>query len=201
LAENGQKKEGENVVATRRGYPVYLTNPSVPSDMPVRRRRIEIPGGKGALLVDGASGEVLGRGAMAFLQEEEVDTTRFVKVFLDGIRQVAGLSKAAMQVFEFVYAQMRQHPGTDKIEINLLMAERYGLTLSERTFNRGMQELMQKEFLYKSASAGVFFVNIRYMFNGDRLAFVKSYRLKGTETQTELPFDAPRSLPAPENGK
>jgi hypothetical protein len=34
----------------------------------------------------------------------------------------------------------------------------------------------------------VFFVNIRFMFNGDRLAFVKSYHLKGASRQHELPL-------------
>jgi ornithine carbamoyltransferase len=44
------------------------------------------------------------------------------------------------------------------------------------------------EFLYRSPSDGVFFVNIRFMFNGDRLAFVKSYHLKGSARQQELPL-------------
>jgi hypothetical protein len=34
----------------------------------------------------------------------------------------------------------------------------------------------------------VYFVNIRFMFNGDRLAFVKSYHLKGASRQQELPL-------------
>ncbi|MGN6727614.1 MAG: hypothetical protein ACTHLZ_16975, partial [Tepidisphaeraceae bacterium] len=41
---------------------------------------------------------------------------------------------------------------------------------------------------YRSPSDGVFFVNIRFMFNGDRLAFVKSYHLKGAAHQQELPL-------------
>jgi len=48
--------------------------------------------------------------------------------------------------------------------------------------------LLEKEFLYRSPSDGVFFVNIRFMFNGDRLAFVKSYHLKGTSRRHELPL-------------
>ena len=43
----------------------------------------------------------------------------------------------------------------------------------------GLRELLEKEFLYRSPYDGTFFINIRYMFNGDRLAFVKAYHLKG----------------------
>ena len=39
-----------------------------------------------------------------------------------------------------------------------------------------------------AASDGVFFVNIRFMFNGDRLAFVKTYHLKDANRQQELPL-------------
>jgi len=43
---------------------------------------------------------------------------------------------------------------------------------------------------------GTFFVNIRFMFNGARLAFVKGYRLKGTGKQGELPLEEPVPPPA-----
>ena len=47
---------------------------------------------------------------------------------------------------------------------------------------------------------GVFFVNIRFMFNGDRLAFVRSYHLKGTSRQAELPLAPVPALPGPGEG-
>jgi hypothetical protein len=54
---------------------------------------------------------------------------------------------------------------------------------------------LKKEFLYRSPWDGTFFVNIRYMFNGDRLAFVKAYHLQGSENsgggkKRRLPSDA-----------
>jgi len=47
---------------------------------------------------------------MGFWWNEEVDKGRFVKLFLDGIKQAAGLSKAGMMVFEVVYNQIRDNP-------------------------------------------------------------------------------------------
>src|SRR5271155_834548 len=186
----------ENQISTKRGFPVYRTNPSVPQpySLPSRTKRISVPGGKGSVIVDNSSGE--GRvGGLGFWFEEEVDTTRFVKLFLDGIKQAAGLSKTGIQVFELVYHEMRANPGRDEIKLNQYVAKDHGI--SDRSYQRGVRELLEKEFLYRSPSDGVFFVNIRFMFNGDRLAFVKSYHLKDASRQQELPLIDVTPLPAP----
>jgi hypothetical protein len=176
---------------------VYRTNPSVPAtnDLPTRARRISVPGGKGSVIVDNSTGELKGIGGMGFWWEEEVDTTRFVKMFLDGIKQTAGLSKTGIQVFTLVYHEMRANPGRDEIKLNQYVARDHGMT--DRNYQRGVRELLEKEFLYRSPSDGVFFVNIRFMFNGDRLAFVKSYHLKDASRQQELPLLDVTPLPVP----
>src|SRR5271154_6984652 len=124
---------------------------------------------------------------MGFWWEEEVDSSRFVKLFLDGIKQAAGLSKTGIQVFTLVYHEMRANPGRDEIKLNQYVAKDHGI--NDRTYQRGVRELLEKQFLYRSPSDGLFFVNIRFMFNGDRLAFVKSYHLKESGQQAELPLD------------
>lgn len=185
----------DNRISTKRGFPVYRTNPSVPVDsgLKTRTKRFHVPGGKAAVIVDHTSGEIKGLGGMGFWWEEEVDSSRFVKLFLDGIKQAAGLSKTGMQVFELVYHQMRAKPGSDEIKLNQYVAKDHGL--SDRTYQRGVRELLEKEFIFRSPSDGVFFVNIRFMFNGDRLAFVRSYHLKDSPRQRELPLDDQPAMP------
>jgi len=186
-----------NQVSVKRGFPVYRTNPSVPqaNGLPTRAKRYNVPGGKAAVIVDNTSGEIKGIGGMGFWWEEEVDSSRFVKLFLDGIKQAAGLSKTGIQLFELVYLQMRAKPGSDEIKLNQYVAKDHGM--SDRTYQRGVRELLEKEFLFRSPSDGVFFVNIRFMFNGDRLAFVRSYHLRDGNRQTELPLAKALALPAP----
>jgi len=80
-----------------------------------------------------------------------------VKLFLEGVKQTAGLSKPGLAMFELVY-------------------------------RRDIKELLDRGFLFKSLMEGGFFVNIRYMFNGDRQAFVKGYkRRNGTPEQAKIP--------------
>jgi hypothetical protein len=75
------------------------------------------------------------------------------------------------------------------VELNFYDASEQIEGITERTYQRGLRELLDKKFLFRSPSDGVFFVNIRYMFNGDRLAFVKAYHIKGS-------FGKKRKLPA-----
>jgi hypothetical protein len=201
MDEIGKGDQGlGDVGRSKRGFKRYETNPSIPvaGSMPARTKRVEVPGGKAALIIDSSSGEIRGIGGMGFWWDEEVDRGRFVKLFLDGIKQAAGLSKAGMKVFEVVYNQVRNNPGKDKIELNYYLARKYGLDMPERTFRHGLRQLLEKEFIFESLVSEVFFVNIRYMFNGDRLAFVRTYHVKAPAEQPELALGEPApALPAP----
>jgi hypothetical protein len=203
MDDTGKNSQIQAIVPkSKRGFKRYETNPSVPpaGGLSVRTKRVEVPGGKAAVILDNSTGEIRGIGGMGFWWNEEVDKGRFVKLFLDGIKQAAGLSRAGMMVFEVVYNQIRDNPGKDKIELNYYLARKYGLDMPERTFRHGLRQLLEKEFVYESMVSDVFFVNIRYMFNGDRLAFVRTYHVKNTGQSEELRIEQPASpgLPAPE---
>jgi hypothetical protein len=44
--------------------------------------------------------------------------------------------------------------------------------MTRATFYRGLRELLDRKFLFRSPFDGMFFVNIRYVFNGDRIALL-----------------------------
>ena len=71
--------------------------------------------------------------------------------------------------------------------------------MTERTYQRGMRELLEQLFIFRSTSDDVYFVNINFMFNGNRITLAKSYYLKGTATQLGLDLEQP-ALPAPKQG-
>jgi|SRR5581483_682043 len=169
------------------GVPVYGSNPSIPNAEDIRKRKpVRVGDDRRGFVVDGRSGEVIGLGGMSFYEFEEVDNTRFVKLFLAGVRQTAGLSKPGLTMFECVYRQVQSSPNTDEVTLSFYGASKQVPGLSQRSFQRGLRELLDKKFLFRSPAEGVYFVNVLYMFNGDRLAFVKGYRRKGSGDQTEL---------------
>jgi hypothetical protein len=67
------------------------------------------------LVVDSGSGEILGHGGAIAYEWEEVDKERFVKLYLAGLKQAAGLTKAGLGVFELVYNRLRENPGKDNV--------------------------------------------------------------------------------------
>ncbi len=193
MTQSGQPLEGEAEEEKKWGVAVYETNPSVPRPDEIKKlKRVRLGDEHKGLVVDSGSGEILGHGGALVYEWEEVDKERFVKLYLAGLRQAAGLSKAGLSVFEIVYSELRNKPGEDTV---LLSQKRSNM--ERRSYHRGLRELLQKEFLFRSPFPGMFFVNIRFMFNGDRLAFVNGYRLKDESRQAELPLDAPRALEAP----
>jgi hypothetical protein len=175
------RQKSSKILGEKRGLPVYTTNPSIPAQEDISRsRRAQIGNDKKGLIIHEGTGEILGSGGAVVYEWEEVDKERFVKLFLAGVKQAAELSKAGLAIFEVVYNLLRENPNSDKVELNLYVASDQIGDIAERTYQRGLRELLDKEFLYRSPSEGVFFVNIRYMFNGDRLAFVKAYHLAGS---------------------
>ena len=198
MTESSQVLEAKNAL-TRRGKAVYEANPSVAGGRfrtkitPARTAK-----GDKAYMIAPDTGEVIGEGTFGFVEEREIDSEQFVKVYLDGIKQYGQLSKAGATVFEFVYRTISGFSGKDKdtVTLSYLLANRWHPKLTRRTYERGMNELLDKEFLYRSLAADVYFVNVNFMFNGDRMVVVRQYRRIGSSLQTELPLST-RRLPEP----
>ena len=54
--------------------------------------------------------------------------------------------------------------------------------MSQATFYRGLNELIEGDFLASTLRTGRYFINPDFVFNGNRLAFIKEFRLKATNT-------------------
>lgn len=198
MSQSRQNELKPSTTLTRYGHPIYEVNPSLNQPFPVRIKHA-MPSKMGdAYMVAPGTGEVVGRGAFAFVEEKEVDSEEFVKIYLAGVRQYGELSKAGALLFEFVYKEISGRGSKDKdtVSLNFLLAQRWKADLSRRTYERGMNELLEKGFLYRSLAADMYFVNVRFMFNGDRMALVHSYRRKGSmaSVQPELPLDEPLTI-------
>jgi hypothetical protein len=190
MAENRQIQEVQTAVLKRRGFPVFETNPSV-GEFPVRIRKTKQSHAQEVYMVSPGTGEVLARGDFAFMKEKEVDSEEFVKVYLDGVRKYGELKKAGALLFEFVYRELSGRNAKDKdtIMLSYLLARRWKPDLAERTYFRGMHELLAKDFLFRTLAADVYFVNVRFMFNGDRMVLGQAYRRRREHGKSkELPL-------------
>lgn len=160
---------------TRRGVELYEVNPFI-FDVQTKTRRITNKTGD-MELVNKGTGEI--HAAIAgFWQSEEVDSTKFVKLFVQGVKALKELSGSGTKVFEVLYGHVQEQVGKDKIHMSFSSIDQSLTPMSAATYTRGMRELTEKKFIAATPNQGIFWLNAAFIWNGDRLAFVKEYRRK-----------------------
>ena len=164
-----------------------LVNPLVePQEIRTKRRLVK--SGRSEDLVNPATGEV--SGVAAIHQVEERDDAEFVKVFAAGVSASYDLTKTAQRVFSVVLDQYQRTPMSkgfaDSIELFWFGdgIEGRDVGMSERTFRRGLIELLEKRFLYPKTSSS-YWTNPALFFKGDRVMFIKEYRRRKASADQE----------------
>ena len=165
------EKEG----LSRRGLVQHQTNPFVSSDL-VQSKTRRITNKKGdMMIVNGGSGDIIAPVA-GFWMAEEIDSTKFVKLYINGVKAFKELTSAGTKVFEVLYLEVQKGIGKDIIWLSFLEIDQTITPMGKATFMRGMRELIEKGFIAESMTQSKYFLNPDYLWNGDRLAFVKEYR-------------------------
>ena len=169
----------KRIIKSKRGEVRHASNPFISSaagNTKQGTKRLSNKAGDKFMIVS-EYGEVVAN--TGFHEIVEVDKTQFVKLYINGVKAFQGLKAAGGKVFEIIYRSVQEVPGTDRIFLHFMEIEQNITPISESTFYRGMAELIKAGFLAESTTPGMYFLNIDYLFNGNRLAFVKEYRIKG----------------------
>jgi hypothetical protein len=159
--------------ATRRGVALYEKNPFM-VEVATRTRRVTNKRGD-MMLVNSNTGEIQSQVA-GFWEAEEVDSTKFVKLFVKGVKALKELTGAGTKVFEVLYLRVQQSIGSDRVLMAWSEIDQALTPMSESTYMRGMRELIGKDFIAATPTQGMYWLNPSFVWNGDRLAFVKEYR-------------------------
>lgn len=165
-----------------------LINPLAEPQM-VKTKRRWVKSGRSEDLVNQQTGEITG--VAAIHQIEERDDAEFVKVFADGVAASYDLSKTAQRVFQIVLDQYQRSPMTggyaDSVDLYWFGdgIEGRDAGLSERTWMRGLKELLEKRFLWPKTPTS-YWVNSSLFFKGDRVLFIREYRRKRASMQPEI---------------
>lgn len=155
-----------------------LVNPLVEPQQIQSKRRF-VRSGRADELINPATGEVHGVATIHLVEER--DDAEFVKVFAAGVAASYELSKTAQRVFQVVIDVYQRTPMSrgfaDSIDLFWFGdgIEGRDVGMSEKTFQRGLKELLEKRFLYPKTPTS-FWTNPALFFKGDRVLFVKEYR-------------------------
>lgn len=191
----------ETAKKSRRGLTRHRENPFVEiasTTTKTRARKITNTSGDRLMVVSEQSGEIVA--PAGFWHTEEVDKTQFVKLYVNGVKAFKELTAAGTKVFELMYFELQKNIGKDLIHLSFAGIDQTVSPIGQATFYRGMRELVDKGFLAEAMTTNAYFVNPDYVWNGDRLAFVKEYRLKKNRSPTardDLTADMFELLPRP----
>jgi hypothetical protein len=124
-------------------------------------------------------------------QVEEKDDEQFVKVFAAGVAAAYELTRTSSRVFQAILQEYEKAPMSggyvDCVYLSWFGGGLAGrdLGMSEKTFQRGLKELLAKGFI-SPKTPDVYWVNPALFFKGDRVMLVKEYRRKSkTKTESE----------------
>lgn len=155
-----------------------LVNPLLePAEIVLKRRRVAT--GARRDLVDAATGEITHIATIHTIEEK--DDAEFVKIFAAGVQAIYELSKTAHKAFQAILEVYQRESMTggfaDSVYLSWFGNGLSGrdLNISEKTFQRGLKELLAKGFL-APRSENLFWVNPSLFFKGDRVAFIREYR-------------------------
>jgi hypothetical protein len=169
---------------SKRGLIKYDHNPFVVSTIDNTKqgvKRIKNKDGNRMMVVSENSGEIVA--PAGFWQAQEVDKTQFVKLYVNGVKAFKELTGSGTKVFEVLYLKVQEAIGKDSLYLSFIEVDQQETPMSKATFMKGMKELIIKGFIAESMVQNKYYLNPDYMWNGDRLAFVKEYR-KNTNQST-----------------
>lgn len=169
---------------TRRGLVLYDKNPFISDAVANTKtgvKRVSGKGGERMMVIAEGTGEYIG--PAGFYQAEEVDKSKFIKLFVNGVKAFKDLSNAGTRVFELLYNEMQEKINSDKVYLSYSGLD--ASVMSQATFTRGMRELIDKRFIAPMSSVSWYYVNPDFVWNGDRLSFVKSYRMASSKPKDQ----------------
>ena len=177
-----------------------LANPLLePTEVTVKKRYVKT--GTSEELVSTRTGEV--RQTAAIYTVDERDDASFVKVFAAGVAAAFDLGRTASRVFQLVLQEYERAPMRQGFAESLALAwfndglSGRSVDMSEKTFQRGLKELLAKQFL-APRSPSTFWVNPALFFKGDRVKFITEYRRKGSQVPPTPAVTVATSTEAPD---
>lgn len=191
LTEKQEKPEKKSV--KKKELAKYKTNPFIPAasqNSKIGTKRLSNKKGDKLMVVSEETGEIIAPAGFHTIME--VDKTQFVKLFKNGVKAFTNLTNAGAKVFSFMYDEMSKNRSQDYIYLTYQDICDAGEPISKATFHRGMLELLQHNFLAQTEKVGKYFVNPDYVWNGNRLAFIREFRLKSAkpkDTKTKDMFE------------
>ncbi|MDE3240993.1 MAG: hypothetical protein KGN33_18710 [Paracoccaceae bacterium] len=142
-------------------------------------------------VTDSHTGETMG--VAEIRKVTEVDSDRFVKVFVGQLNAFYDLKPGSMKILTMVLHEVArpQNMNSDRIYLNYDMAIEHFESQDTRppakgTFYAALAELTEKGFIAPATKLNLWFINPAIFFNGDRIRFTVELRKKRMSAAEKL---------------
>lgn len=149
-------------------FEVYKDNP-IEKDGIVLRRYVKKDSGDGYVpMINGDSGEVeyfksIGNGI-----ERKHDSLMYRKVYYNCLPDVMLLSSGGLRVWCYILSVLKA--GRDSVEIDMDECREYTGYSSKIMIYNGIIDLLNHKFIFRKVGSGaIYFINVNYFFNGNRI--------------------------------
>lgn len=168
---------GKVDIHSRRGLERHKENPFwQPTEVTVGKRHITVAGGMHV----SNEGESVQHSGVHIVTE--VDKDEFIKLYTKNMRLFFDLKPTTQKVLQAILDAVQKAPNADCIYLHWFSVEEYieagGSKISKSSFHSAMKELLTKKFIAEALEPHKFWINPHLFFNGDRMTFVREYRIK-----------------------
>lgn len=123
------------------------------------------------LIINQSTGEV--EGHAQFVNYMKVDEDKFAKVYRSQIKALYDLNTPAIRIFAYIVDHLPQN--SDTIIINYKECMEFTGYSSMASINKGISKLIDAGILARTEYSYMFFINIRILFNGNRISLIEEY--------------------------
>jgi hypothetical protein len=142
--------------------------------MVVPSKKKNVFAGSANKIVINEDGEV--EGHTMFVSVKEIDPTKFVKLYLNDIRVLYDLSKTAIKILS--YFMNATKPNKDEVLFIMEECKEFTGLKTDASIYTGLGELIESNIIARTKHSYLYFINPHVFFNGDRVSFMKEYRIK-----------------------
>ena len=168
------------VKSRKKNVTVYKENPFwEPTEVKVGKKFIRVAGGTHV-----SEGGAVEHSGIHIVQE--VDKEEFVKLYTKNMRAFFDLKPSTQKVLQAVLHQVQQNPNLDAIYLPWFevqdFSKRHEFKISKAAFHNSINEMLEKGFMAEAEAPSKYWINPHLFFNGDRMTYIKEYRIKNTNT-------------------
>lgn len=112
------------------------------------------------------------------------DKRKFIKLYHNGIKEFFGLGRSEMDLIKYIMHRIRKNQ--DKVAFTYRLIKEDTDIATDRTVSKALVGLINKGIIARAEADGIYYINPNIFFNGDRVAFVKSYIMEKQDSSTNM---------------